>query len=355
MGLFSKPEVVILKESSDAKDCLKRLEELLPKASGDTKKKIEKEMANIKAGIIGEDNILFELKNSGMNLVVLHDLYIKTESGLNAQIDFLVIAPKFKYIFECKNLYGNIEINSNGDFIRTVQYGNKFYKEGIYSPITQNERHLTVLKECRTENDNTLMRVIKNHSFNTYYKGMVVLANPKTVVNDTYAKKEIKQQVIRADQLIKYIKETESTGKDSISMKDMIKLGEKYLAMNCQDRPDYLEKYDELSSEIGLKNSDEISSETELEVLHVSLSQAEISNTEQTADISDMTSIASDSVSEEGTEMPSLKLSNDDDIICPRCGSKMVLRIAKKGKHAGQQFYGCSNFPKCRFVKNMAD
>lgn len=185
MGLFSKPEVVILKESSDAKDCLKRLEELLPKASGDTKKKIEKEMANIKAGIIGEDNILFELKNSGMNLVVLHDLYIKTESGLNAQIDFLVIAPKFKYIFECKNLYGNIEINSNGDFIRTVQYGNKFYKEGIYSPVTQNERHLTVLKECRTENDNTLMRVIKNHSFNTYYKGMLGYSKSTTLNEQT--------------------------------------------------------------------------------------------------------------------------------------------------------------------------
>lgn len=30
-------------------------------------------------------------------------------------------------------------INHKGDFIRTVQYGNRWFKEGIYSPITQNE------------------------------------------------------------------------------------------------------------------------------------------------------------------------------------------------------------------------
>ncbi len=30
MGLFSKPEVVVLKESSDARDYLQKLQELLP-------------------------------------------------------------------------------------------------------------------------------------------------------------------------------------------------------------------------------------------------------------------------------------------------------------------------------------
>ncbi len=32
--------------------------------------------------------------------------------------------------------------------------------------------------------------------------------------------------------------------------------------------------------------------------------------------------------------------------ICPRCGSELVLRDGKKG-----QFYGCSNYPKCKFTK----
>jgi hypothetical protein len=33
---------------------------------------------------------------------------------------------------------------------------------------------------------------------------------------------------------------------------------------------------------------------------------------------------------------------------CPLCGSPMVLRTAKQGKRAGQQFWSCSRFPECR-------
>ena len=40
-----------------------------------------------------------------------------------------------------------------------------------------------------------------------------------------------------------------------------------------------------------------------------------------------------------------------DKKICPRCGSELVLRTAKRGAHAGEQFYGCSSFPKCRYMQ----
>lgn len=33
---------------------------------------------------------------------------------------------------------------------------------------------------------------------------------------------------------------------------------------------------------------------------------------------------------------------------CPACGSPMVLRTAKRGANAGQQFWGCQSFPRCR-------
>ena len=35
---------------------------------------------------------------------------------------------------------------------------------------------------------------------------------------------------------------------------------------------------------------------------------------------------------------------------CSRCNSEMVLRKATKGKNAGNEFWGCSAFPKCRNV-----
>ncbi len=37
---------------------------------------------------------------------------------------------------------------------------------------------------------------------------------------------------------------------------------------------------------------------------------------------------------------------------CPRCGGNLVVRVAKKGNNAGNKFYGCSNYPRCRYTKN---
>lgn len=36
--------------------------------------------------------------------------------------------------------------------------------------------------------------------------------------------------------------------------------------------------------------------------------------------------------------------------VCPRCGSNMVIRVAKRGPNAGSQFLGCSTFPRCSSV-----
>jgi hypothetical protein len=41
-------------------------------------------------------------------------------------------------------------------------------------------------------------------------------------------------------------------------------------------------------------------------------------------------------------------LRNEKKQTCPKCGATMVLRTARKGKSAGNHFWGCSNFPKCR-------
>ena len=36
------------------------------------------------------------------------------------------------------------------------------------------------------------------------------------------------------------------------------------------------------------------------------------------------------------------------EIRCPKCGSLMILRTAKRGPNAGGKFYGCSRYPKCK-------
>ena len=49
------------------------------------------------------------------------------------------------------------------------------------------------------------------------------------------------------------------------------------------------------------------------------------------------------------------KNNNDVQNICPRCGAKLIVRTAKKGTNAGKQFYGCSNFPNCRYTSEIAN
>ena len=38
---------------------------------------------------------------------------------------------------------------------------------------------------------------------------------------------------------------------------------------------------------------------------------------------------------------------------CPYCGSNLVIRTARSGPRAGKQFFGCSNYPKCRYLQNI--
>lgn len=36
---------------------------------------------------------------------------------------------------------------------------------------------------------------------------------------------------------------------------------------------------------------------------------------------------------------------------CPKCGSTLIKRTTKNGVNIGQEFYGCSTFPKCRYTR----
>ncbi|MGA7982109.1 MAG: topoisomerase DNA-binding C4 zinc finger domain-containing protein [Chromatiaceae bacterium] len=38
---------------------------------------------------------------------------------------------------------------------------------------------------------------------------------------------------------------------------------------------------------------------------------------------------------------------------CPTCGATMVKRVAKRGAHSGQSFWGCSRYPDCRGTRSI--
>lgn len=327
MGLFTKPEVVILKESSDAQKYLEQLEFLYERATGTVRQQIEKEMKYTKAGIIGEEKILFELKNSGMDMYVLHDICIEA-GDLSAQIDFYVITPKVTFLIECKNLFGDIEINNQGAFIRTFEIGGKKIKEGIYSPITQNERHMLVVKNKKLENAGTLQRFVINKCFDDYHKPLVVLANSKTVLNAKYAKKEIKEKVIRADQLVTTMKKIYNESKEiSSSKKAMQEEAEALLALNVEERKEYIKKFQDMLAEVEAQK---------VEAQKIKAQKIEVRKIEVQP--------AQEAVMESAEKSASMPAVTD---ICPRCGKKLIKRNGKFGA-----FFGCSGYPKCHYTKN---
>lgn len=52
---------------------------------------------------------------------------------------------------------------------------------------------------------------------------------------------------------------------------------------------------------------------------------------------------------------PIAYLTPADDAVptCVKCGLPMKLRTAKRGTQAGNQFYGCPNFPRCREMQSV--
>lgn len=299
MGIFDKiKNPIFVKSDSEAEKQLEMLENIKKSLSGDALDKIEQEISKVEAGIVGEKMVRFELENSHMPMCVLHDLFLEDE-GLTAQIDYMVLTRKNVYIIECKNLIGNIEINSSGDFIRSYQYKNRTFKEGIYSPITQNQRHIELIRSIRKkQHNNIITKALFEKSFDDIYHTIVVLANPKTILNAKYAKKEVKEKVIRADQLVAYIKAKDAaTEVEAFNEKKLQEMADFFLQQNKNNPVDYVEKFHAMVEE---------------------------------------------SKSEE-TQTPN----------CPLCGSPMIIRIAKTGANKGGQFYGCSTYPKCKGIRSL--
>ena len=303
---------IFVKENSQSAKQLAQLQQLLAVASAAICEKIQADIRSLQAGIYGEDTIAFELKNSHIPMLILHDLYL-VHNDLSAQIDYLILTHKHIYVLECKNLYGNIEINNSGDFIRTVSHGRQTVKEGIYSPITQNKRHLELLRELRKEQKgNFLTKLLFDRSFSETYRSIVVLANPKTVLNARFAKKEIKNQVIRADQLNEYIKKADASSNGEFSDQVLWELAHFFLGAHQENPMDYAKKY------------------------AISTPEPQESSPVPT--------------SQEASPAP---VQAEPDLICPKCGASMVKRTATKGPRAGKPFYSCSRYPNCRFIINI--
>lgn len=240
---------IFLKEDSEVNQFIEKMSGLSAQAAGTLKTEIDKQVKLAFFGVTGEQNIAFELKNSGMDMYVLHDVFLEC-NGYSAQIDYILITRARVYVIECKNLIGNVEIDNQGNFVRRYELLGRKITEGIYSPLTQNQRHLLVIKELRKEaQKNFLARMLFEKSFDQMYQSLVVLANPKTYLNAKYAPKSMKSQVIRADQLVNTLQKLDAEIEYRMKQEEMKELAEFFLAHHQPGKSDYAAKYEELLQE----------------------------------------------------------------------------------------------------------
>lgn len=172
-------------------------------------------------------------------------------------MDYILITKSFILVLETKALSGDIIVNESGEFIRYFKNkaGKVYRKEGIYSPVAQNERHVRILTEYLKKN-----KIIKKYPIYS----CVVIANSKSVINKYKAPKEIQSQIIKYDQLTSFIKEKLNYHKIKQDFKFLDKveysIGKFLLENNKPIEFDYYKKYS-LSEEDFIKKDSEVCSE----------------------------------------------------------------------------------------------
>ena len=230
----------------------------------------------------------------------LRNIYIPKNNGETSEIDLVFICQKGIYVFESKNYSGWI-FGDEDSMNWTAMLPNK-QKNRFYNPVKQNKTHIKWLRNYLGE-DIPLFSII-------VFSERCELK--KIIVNSSDVK------VIKRDRTYATVRDIWDENPDVLSED---KVNEIY------DRLKELTNVDAAVKTEHINNINDKYKKTDVENKNDELDKKE--------NISENNDMA------------------DNAFICPRCGSKLVLRTARKGQNAGNQFYGCSAFPKCRYIENV--
>ncbi len=233
---------------------------------------------------------------------ILRNIYLPKEDGETSEIDVVYITQKGIFVFESKNYSGWIfgdEKNKNW----TAMLPNK-QKNQFYNPVLQNRSHLKWLSKYIGD-DIPLFSVI-------------VFSERCELKKITMYSDDIK--VIKRDSIYATVRNIWNEKPDAVTDE---KLEELYVRLQA------LTKVDKSVKEAHIENIEEKYKNTSK-----SMPKEEI-------------------LQESETKQEEKIIEGTPEMICPKCGSKLVLRTARKGANAGNQFYGCSAFPNCRYIQNL--
>ncbi|MFQ2483245.1 NERD domain-containing protein [Aeromonas caviae] len=250
-------------------------------------------------GMVGEwfINLCIRLFLDKREYRLLKDVTLPTPQG-STQIDHVIVSRFGLFVIETKNMKGWIFGNPTQKSWTQQIYRRK---HSFQNPLHQNHLHMMTLKSLLGLSDNQLHSVI-------------------FFIGDCTFKTPMPQNVMNRG-LIRYVKgiTTPVLAESEVAhVVDTIQQGR--LAANWQTHRQHV---------------------TQLKTRHADPSANHVSTREP--------------VRQSVANPPSQSVSPPDNPppICPRCGSTMVLRTATRGENKGNQFWGCSGFPKCRQVAHF--
>lgn len=241
----------------------------------------------------------------------LFNIYIPKGENGTTEIDVLLITRKGLFVFESKNYSGWIfGEESKPKWYQTLPQGKgKSHKESFYNPIMQNRTHIKHLQALLGET--IPMYSIITFSDRCTLKKVEVSSPDVHVIN----RSSVEQLVPRL-----WAKNADTLSPAQI-----------------QAIYDQLYPYTQV---------DEAAKEKHI---------ADIEQKAYRGMVKPAESVVIDQIPEIQPKEPEPVVeteTNEAPLRCPKCGGELVLRTVKKGEKAGSQFYGCSNFPKCRYIQN---
>ena len=247
---------------------------------------------------------------------ILRNVYVPKDNGETSEIDLLYITQKGIFVFESKNYSGWIFGDEKGQKW-TMMLPNK-ERHSFYNPVKQNQTHIKWLRNYIGENIPLF--------------SIIVFSERCELKKITIVSQDVK--VIKRDLTYAAVRDIWDKNEDRLSGEEVENLYIKLrnlTKVSKQTKDNHIQNIKDKYGDSGKKSE----------------RQEEPVKTPENVVLEPEKNI----IKEVEAEEPNIEKAETDKI-CPRCGKKMVLRTAKKGENAGKQFWGCSGFPKCRYIES---
>lgn len=234
---------------------------------------------------------------------ILRNVYLPKDDGTTSEVDVLFITQKGIFVIESKNYSGWIFGDEKGKYW-TAMLANKT-KNQFYNPILQNKSHIKWMANY-VGPDIPLFSLI-------VFSERCELKKVNLISEDLY--------VIKRDKVYATVKQIWDKSRDAL-----------------QDS-----QVEELFTQLEkLTNVDEA-----IKTAHIENIEKNYKRTDSNKNVEDV----NETMPSETSKTESVgNLAVGEKKICPQCGAELVLRTAKKGSNAGNKFWGCSSFPKCKYI-----